>query len=297
MRCLLVPSFTAFFLAANISILALADVAGQTVNFVWDPSPDADIQEYRLYYLEADNLLSGGMTTSQHPAGSVNDLVPGRTYVFYVTSVNSLGLESRPSNTVVYAVPGSLSELPNMSPVLADIPDQVVPQGSRLNLRVMATDAETPNSQLRFSLVEGPVGATLSTNGIFSWIAGELGTHEVVVQVMDSSSFPMFDTISFRVFVTEYKPGARPLPDLTSLNWITEVAPSKRLLFTGDLDFKDPTRSYYLQASENLKTWTTIKVVSYEDGIPDLIEDSSAAGAQMRFYRIIPRPTVKPNTF
>jgi hypothetical protein len=68
----------------------------------WNPSPDPDIASYNVYYgdLEANDLTVARL-------GNVNaieliGLDPARTYFIYVTAVNLAGLESEPSNILIW---------------------------------------------------------------------------------------------------------------------------------------------------------------------------------------------------
>jgi hypothetical protein len=71
----------------------------QSVTVSWDPNPEPDIAGYRVF-------VSAGGTPSVHDAGSTNsyslsNLSPG-TYEVYVTAYNTAGLESDPSESVLY---------------------------------------------------------------------------------------------------------------------------------------------------------------------------------------------------
>lgn len=87
--------------------LCLAWTAGAAsqVSLAWEPSPDADVTAYRLYWGGA-----AGTWTNHHALGNVtnavfSDLTPGGRYYFVVTALNTAGLESDPSNEVSYSVP------------------------------------------------------------------------------------------------------------------------------------------------------------------------------------------------
>ncbi len=77
----------------------------QQVSLYWDPNTEPDLGGYILYYWI--NQLS--TNTQKISATSTNTTVPGllqgQTYFFYLTATNTSGLESDPSNMVMYQVP------------------------------------------------------------------------------------------------------------------------------------------------------------------------------------------------
>jgi hypothetical protein len=284
-------TFSGWFICLFNLCLCSANVvvAEISLTLAWDPSPDhnRDVVEYRLHYTETS---SSGQVAKRKPngkktTGSIEGIKPGSTYTIYVTAVNSAGLESEPSNFITFTAPAAV----NQPPVMAAISDQILNSPRQINLRLMATDAETPSGDLVFSLVSGPPGATVTPGGIFSWKAERGASHLVTVKVTDNGSPPLSDTSSFRVMVATANSKAKSIPDGSTLSWVAETSPEKRLLFTSDLGLGDADYVHYLQASEDLRTWTTIKVITDREGPPDLIQDAAAEGARMRFYRIISR--------
>ena len=76
--------------------------AATTVTLAWNPSGSSGIAGYRLYY----GTSSGSYSNSRNIVGgtttTVAGLAPGQTYYFVITSFNSAGLESLPSNQVSF---------------------------------------------------------------------------------------------------------------------------------------------------------------------------------------------------
>src|SRR5687768_12860797 len=89
-------SITVLLLAALQSLQCL-----RAVTLEWNASPDPDVAGYRLYYADETGLQIVS-DVGNHTQASVTDLVPGRTYRFYVTAYHSSGLEGLPSNDVGY---------------------------------------------------------------------------------------------------------------------------------------------------------------------------------------------------
>lgn len=103
-------TFSVFFKALLLIILLSGTARAATVMLEWDPSPDADLAGYRVYYQadsavqpfqglgasEGTSPVEGGAATS----ATISGLDPGRSYYFAVTAYNSAGLESVYSNVI-----------------------------------------------------------------------------------------------------------------------------------------------------------------------------------------------------
>jgi hypothetical protein len=87
-----------------LTILLCLTSQAAIVNLIWDPNPETNIVEYRVYVGTVSRLYERiePTTSTQH---SVTNLTLGTTYYFAVTAVNTSGLESDYSNEVVYTVP------------------------------------------------------------------------------------------------------------------------------------------------------------------------------------------------
>jgi hypothetical protein len=94
---------------------------------------------------------------------------------------------------------------PNTAPVLTAISNQVVYANTLLSFAVSATDTDSPPQTLSYGLAGGaPSGASITTNGVFSWTptAGQApSTNTITVQVSDSGSPVLSDSKSFVVAV------------------------------------------------------------------------------------------------
>ena len=81
-----------------------------SVMLEWDPSPDADLTGYKVYYQANSSALpfqgteatqgSSPIDVANTTSTTVNGLDPGSSYFFAVTAYNSGGLESIYSNVV-----------------------------------------------------------------------------------------------------------------------------------------------------------------------------------------------------
>jgi hypothetical protein len=106
---------TATILAA--ALLLISRLGAETLNDIplaWDPSPDANVAGYRLYYASSEGsgqTVDAGTNTSV----TVHGLTLGETYRFHVVAYNHEGVESEPSNEVSFIVPGVLRMVHSVS--------------------------------------------------------------------------------------------------------------------------------------------------------------------------------------
>jgi hypothetical protein len=92
-------------------------------------------------------------------------------------------------------------------PVLGAIGSKAVNEEAMLVFDATATDSDTPDSGLTFSLGSGsPTGAAITSAGHFSWIPTEAqgpGSYPVTVQVADDSSPALSDSEQITITVSE----------------------------------------------------------------------------------------------
>jgi len=92
-------------LLAFLLLLTCAAVAGPGASLEWDANTEPDIKGYRLYYGPASGNYTRSLDAGKNTTADVPELVTGFTYYFIVTAYNEAGLESPPSNEVVFTVP------------------------------------------------------------------------------------------------------------------------------------------------------------------------------------------------
>ena len=84
----------------------------------------------------------------------------------------------------------SVSEV-NSSPSWGEVANSTIPEMELYTLRLRATDSDIPVQSIRYVLLAGPVGATLSEEGVFSWNPDESqgsSTHVVRVAASDGQA-------------------------------------------------------------------------------------------------------------
>jgi hypothetical protein len=92
-------------------LLTIASAKSATISLMWDPSPSVGVSGYRLYYSAAGTNLSvvdvGNKTT-----GDITNAVNGSVYTIYATAYSTNGVESEPSNTLLFSVPDTFPNQP-----------------------------------------------------------------------------------------------------------------------------------------------------------------------------------------
>jgi len=93
----------------------------------------------------------------------------------------------------------------NTAPVLASIGNQPASEGALFTVTASATDADSPAQTLTYSIVSGPMGASIAADtGVFSWTPDEddgPAAHQVTIRVSDGAGGT--DETTFTIDVSE----------------------------------------------------------------------------------------------
>ncbi len=162
---------------------------------------------------------------------------------------------------------------------LAPVANQTINAGVTLVITNAATDPNVPPLTLNFSLLEGPAGATLTTdgtgtNGIFTWrppVSQAGTTNPVSVQAAESGSPNLSATNNFNVVVN---PLNQPV-----LGPVTLSNGQVNLVVNGE---QGP--DYTLLTSTDLVNWLPL-YTNYSPVLPVTLVDTNTTDAA-RFYRI-----------
>lgn len=144
----------------------------------------------------------------------------------------------------------------NVAPVLAVTGDQSVNEETTLNLTIVATDADSPENTLTFSLDATSVSAGMSVDDItgdFSWTPTESqdGDHTVTIMVEDNGMGNLMDQETFKITVNESNnaPVISTIGDQTVA--ITE--PLTISISVSDQDLPANTLTYSIDATSTAK--------------------------------------------
>ena len=126
----------------------------------------------------------------------------------------------------------------NVAPVLANITNKTIAQGSLLAFTATATDADIPANTLTFSLDAGaPVGAAITAGGAFSWTPPAAGSFPITARVTDNGVPVLSASQTFTVTVTNVN--SAPVLTQPSNMTVNEGATADQTLTATDPDAGD----------------------------------------------------------
>lgn len=181
-------------------------IAAPTVSLAWDPSPDADVTNYRLYWGPGSGNYNGSSDLGNVTNTVFTQLVSGGHYYFVVTALNAGGAESDPSNEIDFLVPGG-----NTPPAISSIANQRVTIGTAIpQLVFLVGDVETAVASL--TVVVGSSNPTLIPVSNISFggsgatrtitivsVSGRFGTSTITLTVSDGSGGTASSTFTVTV--------------------------------------------------------------------------------------------------
>ena len=199
-----------------VAALPCSASAPSTGNVVlaWNPSVSTDVVGYNVYYGVAcgvyDTKISVAGSTSTN--ATIIGLVPGITYYFAATAVDSLGVESPFSNETSYSVP--INSLIAASPTLDPLTDMTINENAGLQtvnlsgingalnqLQPLTVTAVSSNP----GLIPNPAVNYTSPNATgtlsFAPASGNYGTATVTVTVKNNGASNNLFAQSFMVTV------------------------------------------------------------------------------------------------
>ena len=273
-------SFSVTVLKTN-SAPALAIGGGRTVNEGANLSfaaigTDGDTPVQTLNYaLDAAALALGASINAGNGTFSwtpVETHGPGAyTMTISVTDSGSPAL----SNSAFVTITVNESNTP---PALAALTNRTVALGETVSFTATATDSDLPAQLITFGFaVPPPAGATVNlTNGLFTWIANNVGTNTFTLRATDNGPGAFVDSKTFEVVVSaqELATSIALSNQIVTLSW---NAISNRAY---DVEFKN-------DLSET--NWTPLVTNLVATGVTAATTDPVTTNAQ-RLYRIVLRP-------
>ena len=198
-------------LGAFFTVGLCAAYADKNLSVAWDPSPDSDVLQYRLYYGEVGGLVTNRVAVKA-TTGTIPGVLLGKTYFAYATALTSAGAESLPSESVFYSPTLQLTAIPNQKAIA----------GSPFSLQLTVADPGFSSGSYSYSLVSGPAGASVSAGGLLTWTPAQSqasATYDVTVGVSAIAAPAIADTKTFQVTVAPVGSVSTPntSPRLTSV--------------------------------------------------------------------------------
>lgn len=86
-------------------VFGAAPTGGYSVNLAWDRSPSLGVAGYRIYYGPASGNYTNNVRAGNVTSNSIPGLAGGGTYFFTVVAYDASGVESLPSNEIIF-IPG-----------------------------------------------------------------------------------------------------------------------------------------------------------------------------------------------
>lgn len=124
-------------LVSTISSLSSQDSA--CVSLAWDPSPDASVAGYYVYYGMASGTYTKRADSGSVTSVTISNLIPGLTYYFAVTAYTADLIESDFSNELSFIVPGVLRFGITNAPLLGSVVQIQFPVVANHSYRVQAS--------------------------------------------------------------------------------------------------------------------------------------------------------------
>lgn len=227
----------ALLLFVNLGLATAAEV-----QLAWDPSPDADVTGYRLYWGYQSGTYEGMLDVGNTTTTTAGPLADATTYFFAVTAYNSSGLESDYSNEVEYTTPAgdpsvstavtapdgsvaivlgdvSVAQPPTVTNHPPTVSDQTasVPEDGTVGITLEAADPD--GDTIAYNLVEGPIFGVLTGEPptiTYQPSPGFTGVDRLTYQANDGLENSSLATVSITVVPVNHAPVISDLADQTT---------------------------------------------------------------------------------
>ncbi|MDD5141581.1 MAG: fibronectin type III domain-containing protein [Verrucomicrobiales bacterium] len=226
-----------------------------SVTMAWNPSTDASVVGYNLYYGGASGVYTNKISTAITPNAIVSGLMEGMTYYFALTAYDISGLESPLSNEATYSVPIS-----GQPPVLGSPSFS----GGRFSFTVPG--------------VAGSQYAVEASANLVTWVRVVTNTAPFTFVETNSSQFAkrFYRTVNLSSLAAAN----------TAVQPVVLRSPS---LAGGNFSFAVPGNTgakYAVEASVNLVNWARVLT----NTAPFTFVDTNSSQFGKRFYRTVSLP-------
>jgi hypothetical protein len=186
----------------------------QGATFAWDRvSSHTNLSAYILKYGGASGSYTGSVSVATNvTTATVNSFAPGRTYYLVATARNVSGVESDPSNEILFTAPGTIV---NAAPVANSASASTAEDQSRA-ITLGGSDAD--GDALTFSVVSPPANGTLTgtpPNLTYLPAANFSGSDSFTFRANDGITNSAPATISITVTAVNDPPTLNAIPSLT----------------------------------------------------------------------------------
>ncbi len=219
-----ITALTSILCGILATLTSVSSLFAGSVTLAWDPSPDASVVAYKVYYGPASRSYTNSIQVGNVTNASIVGLIEGATYYFGATALDSSGLESDFSNETLFTVPVPVG---NQSPTLTALANVTINESAGLqtvNLAGITSGATNEAQTLTVTaassnpgLIPNPTVNYDSPNAAgsitFTPVALAFGSAVVSVTVNDGGASNNVVTRSFTVTVNPVNQS----PTLTAL--------------------------------------------------------------------------------
>ncbi len=224
-------------------------LGSQSVSLAWDPSPDTNVVGYFLHYGTSSGSYPSRIDVGNTTNATVPGLKEGAVYYFVATAYNAAGLESDPSNELLFTVPGILKMSPRSS--------------------------STKPASLAFPVAVGQNYFLEASEDLKFW-------HPVWVTVGSTNGWIQFqDPQSAYLPRRFYRLAMVPPATIKLIRGATRQSPVS-VMFPAVVG-----RNYILQASQDLRTWQQIWTTTGTTNGWIQFQDLQSPALPQRFYRVV----------
>jgi class 3 adenylate cyclase len=219
-----ITALTSILCGILATLTSVSSLSAGTVTLAWDPSPDASVVAYKVYYGPTSRSYTNSIQVGNVTNASIAGLIAGATYYFGATALDSSGLESDFSNETLFTVPVPVG---NQSPTLTALANVTINESAGLqtvNLAGITSGATNETQTLAVTATSSNLGlipnptvnynSPNSTGSItFTPVALAFGSAIVSVTVNDGGASNNVVSRSFTVTVNP----VNQAPTLTAL--------------------------------------------------------------------------------
>ena len=223
-----ITALTSILCGILATLTSVSSLYAGSVTLAWDPSPDASVVAYKVYYGPTSRSYTNSIQVGNVTNASVAGLIEGATYYFGATALDSSGLESDFSNETLSTVPVPAG---NQSPTLNALANVTINEGAgsqTVNLAGITSGATNEAQTLTVtatssnpSLIPNPTVNYTSPNATgsiaFTPVALAFGSATLTVTVNDGGPSNNVVSRSFTVTVNSVNqsPTLNALADVT----------------------------------------------------------------------------------
>jgi len=162
---------------AVLSHGALADI----VSLAWDANAESDVAGYRVYYGNSPGVYSKSLDVGNVTTATIKNLTQAATYYIATTAYNSSGVESLPSEEIVYT-----NQLPTVALTTPGSGAQFSAPAN-ITLSADASDPDGPINRVEFYNGTTKIGQATIAPYLFTWSNVSSGSYSLSAVAFDNA--------------------------------------------------------------------------------------------------------------